>query len=125
MISLPQPYESLDHPADAGVRVHGQTEAVTMEGSVSPGGVGYDINCGVRVIATELDASDHVRHMDRLVSALFRRVPTGVGASKDIEKLDDAELRRLLSQDARWGTERGYRAGDDDVERTEERSRRR
>jgi len=77
-------------------------------------------NCGVRVITTELDAGELKPHVRRLVKRLFEAVPTGVGASKAIKGLSDAELRDVMTQGARWAVERGFFAGDDDAERCEE-----
>src|SRR5205814_10351030 len=50
-------------------------------GVISPGGVGYDINCGVRMVRTNLQFADVKHHLRQLVDALFRQVPTGVGKS--------------------------------------------
>lgn len=78
------------------------------EGVVSPGGVGYDINCGVRLVTTRLSASDVAPRMHALVSSLFAHVPTGVGASKAIGRLSAAELRAVATEGAAWAVRRGY-----------------
>jgi tRNA-splicing ligase RtcB len=78
------------------------------EGVVSPGGVGYDINCGVRLMATDLDASDLRNETRRVVDQLFRDVPAGVGASGAIAKLSRKQLGGLLSKGAAWAVEHGY-----------------
>jgi tRNA-splicing ligase RtcB len=90
------------------------------DGAISPGGVGYDINCGVRVITTQLNAGEVKRHMPRIVKHLFDAVPTGVGASKAIGKLDDRQMRDVLSRGAAWAIDNGFAAGRDDASLCEE-----
>ena len=83
------------------------------EGVVSPGGVGYDINCGVRLLATDLDESDVAGKVKTMVDQLFRDVPSGVGASGAIAKLSRRDLEQLLVKGAGWACERGYGTKDD------------
>ncbi|MBE0644628.1 MAG: RtcB family protein [Bacteroidetes bacterium] len=78
------------------------------DGVVSPGGVGYDINCGVRLIGTSLTAEQVRPRIRALVSNLFKHVPTGVGASKAIPRLSQAELRSVATDGARWAVEHGF-----------------
>src|SRR5438105_9976693 len=66
-------------------------------GVISPGGVGYDINCGVRLMRTDLYYRDVKPHLRQLVEELFRRVPTGVGKSGKY-RFQGKELRRLLAE---------------------------
>lgn len=87
-------------------------------GVVSPGGVGYDINCGVRLMATDLTRSDLEGKIKTVVDQLFRDVPAGVGSSGAIEKLSKAEVNRILVKGARWAVEQGYGKAED-LERTE------
>jgi tRNA-splicing ligase RtcB (3'-phosphate/5'-hydroxy nucleic acid ligase) len=77
-------------------------------GIVSPGGVGYDINCGVRLLATDLSGDDLKPRLRQVVDQLFRDVPSGVGAAGAIDKLPRAELERVLVGGAAWAVERGY-----------------
>ena len=79
------------------------------EGIVSPGGVGYDINCGVRLIKTQLAMGD-VSHEDikQLVSALFVNIPSGVGSSRKDFKLSEAELKKVLRGGAEWAVSQGF-----------------
>jgi tRNA-splicing ligase RtcB len=88
-------------------------------GVVSPGGVGFDINCGVRLLASNLNraAVDSVR--GPLVDRLFKRVPTGVGASGAL-RLSEKSLRRAVVGGARWAVTEGY-GPDSDLEFIEER----
>ncbi|RJP14552.1 MAG: RtcB family protein [Candidatus Abyssobacteria bacterium SURF_5] len=88
-------------------------------GVISPGGVGYDINCGVRLIRTNLMVQDIQPRLRDLVMALFQAIPTGVGAKGGIEKLTRNEQRKLFVKGAKWAVENGY--GDAaDLEHTEE-----
>jgi tRNA-splicing ligase RtcB len=89
-------------------------------GVVSPGGIGFDINCGVRMIRTDLTAGDIRPRVQELVNELFAQVPCGVGAEKAIARLSESDLRRVCSDGAAWAVERGY-GDEDDLVRTEER----
>lgn len=86
-------------------------------GVISPGGVGYDINCGVRLIRSNLFFGDVQPHLQPLVEALFRSVPTGVGRGGRYV-FTAAELRELMSSGARWLLDRGL-ATQADLEHTE------
>ena len=66
------------------------------DGVISPGGVGYDINCGVRLMATGLAYRDVRDRMRDLVDGLYRDVPCGVGSSGAIPKLSPKDMRRVL-----------------------------
>src|SRR6185503_5543932 len=70
------------------------------EGVVSPGGVGYDINCGVRLLRSEVRADEAAARMRDLVEAHFRHIPTGVGSHRKDFKVTQPEEKRLLSQGA-------------------------
>ena len=88
-------------------------------GVVSPGGVGYDINCGVRLIRTDLTLDEVQPKIKDVVHQLFRDVPCGVGSSKAIEKLSRGELAKVLRTGSKWAVQKGY-GTDDDLARTEE-----
>lgn len=90
-----------------------------QQGIISPGGVGYDINCGMRLIRTDLTLADVRPRLDQLMNELFRAVPAGVG-SKGFVPLNRHELEEVMRKGARWCTERGY-GWHDDLERIEER----
>jgi tRNA-splicing ligase RtcB len=83
------------------------------EGVVSPGGVGYDINCGCRLLATDLEEKDLRGRLPKVVDQLFRDVPSGVGASGAIAKLSRGELEQVLVRGAAWAVEQGYGSLDD------------
>jgi tRNA-splicing ligase RtcB len=89
-------------------------------GVVSPGGIGFDINCGVRMIRTGLTEKEVKPRIQELVNRLFERVPCGVGASKAIPKLGEKELRRVCEQGGAWAVANGFGL-QDDLERTEAR----
>ena len=86
-------------------------------GVISPGGVGYDINCGVRLMRTNLVAEEVRPRITQLMEALFKRIPAGVGESGPY-RFGDNELRRLLAQGSQYLETRGL-ATASDVENTE------
>ncbi len=87
-------------------------------GVVSPGGVGYDINCGVRLARTNLLEKDVRRHLETLVNALHRNIPSGVGSTGPL-KLSEKEEKQVLVKGSRWAVEQGF--GDAaDLEHTED-----
>jgi tRNA-splicing ligase RtcB len=88
------------------------------EGVISPGGVGYDINCGCRVLRTDLTRDDIQAKMGDLVSALFHGIPSGVGSTGRI-KLNPADEKKVLVKGARWAVEKGF-GEREDLERTED-----
>ena len=87
-------------------------------GIISPGGVGYDINCGVRLATTSIIEKEIRPKLDNLVNALFRGIPSGVGSTGPI-KLSVSEEKKVLSEGSRWAVRQGY--GEDvDLEHTED-----
>ncbi len=101
-----------------GFPIGGVAATKLPDGVISPGGVGYDINCGVRLLSTGIQADALRPHMDDLMSALYDNVATGVGASSDL-RVSESELNRVLDQGGEWAVERGYGI-DEDLSRTEE-----
>lgn len=87
-------------------------------GVISPGGVGYDINCGCRLLRTDLTYEDVQGQLRELAANLFRNVPCGVGSTGSI-KLSPDEERRVMVQGAAWAVRKGYGSAED-LERTEE-----
>jgi len=90
-------------------------------GIISPGGVGYDINCGVRLLRTDYAETDVARKSKELLAAIFEEVPAGVGKG-GVTKLSRTVLRDILSRGAEWAVEQGY-GRREDLERTEESGR--
>ncbi len=78
------------------------------DGVISPGGVGYDINCGVRLLRTPLSVEEARPKLTRLMDRLFQSIPSGVGSSRSDVRLSPKELDRVLDQGAKWTVERGY-----------------
>jgi tRNA-splicing ligase RtcB len=77
-------------------------------GVISPGGVGYDINCGVRLAMTGFQAEDVIPRIREIVAAFFRLIPCGVGSSDAVQKAGPKEMKSLMVKGARWAVERGY-----------------
>ncbi len=86
-------------------------------GLISPGGVGYDINCGVRMLTSRMEYEDVTPHIDALATALYRRCPSGVGGSGAVH-LSWGELNAVLDGGSGWALQNGY-ATAEDVARTE------
>jgi tRNA-splicing ligase RtcB len=102
-----------------GFPIGGVAATNLNEGVISPGGVGYDINCGVRLATTKLEYEGVQNKIENLVSNLFNAVPTGVGASGAIKKLSTTDLKKVLTKGSVWALENGL--GDfSDVDYTEE-----
>jgi len=91
------------------------------EGIISPGGVGYDINCGVRLLRTDFREPDISAKRKELLAQIFQEVPAGVGKG-GVTKLSRGILREILIKGAEWAVENGYGTADD-LDRTEERGR--
>src|SRR5216117_964677 len=94
-ITMPDGHEGYGFP------IGGVAATDYDEGIISPGGVGYDINCGVRLIRSNLFYREVEHHLRKLVEQLFRDVPTGVGRSGRF-KFDKGELRRLMGEGSRF-----------------------
>lgn len=92
--------------------------AVDEGGVVSPGGVGFDINCGIRLLRTDLLETDVRPHLNELVAALFKEIHTGVGEGERI-RLNAKEVDRVLRQGGAWAVKHGF-GHPDDLEVTEE-----
>ncbi|RII29645.1 MAG: RNA-splicing ligase RtcB [Geobacter sp.] len=87
-------------------------------GVISPGGIGFDINCGMRLVLTNLSEEEVRPRIHELVDMLFARIPTGVGCTGFV-RCSRSEFRQVVEQGARWCLERGY-AWPEDLELTEE-----
>ncbi len=82
-------------------------------GVVSPGGVGYDINCGVRLLRSSLSRDEVKGEVENLVTTLFANVPSGVGSKQRNRKLDKKELKQVLNRGAQWAVQNGFGTRDD------------
>ena len=92
---------------------------VDAGGVVSPGGVGFDINCGVRLVKTNLTEKDVRPKLQDLVYALHNEVPAGVGSKGEI-RISASEERKLLVEGSKWVVDHGY-GRQEDLDYTEER----
>jgi tRNA-splicing ligase RtcB len=91
---------------------------VHQGGVISPGGIGFDINCGMRLVVTNLTYDEVKPHLQTLVDRLFERVPAGVGSTGFV-KISRQEFRRVIEEGARWCVRNGY-GWEEDLELTEE-----
>jgi tRNA-splicing ligase RtcB len=88
-------------------------------GVISPGAVGYDINCGVRLMVSELMADEVREEAGGLISALFRNIPSGVGKGGGARRVSSREMDEVLVKGAAWAVKAGY-GRPEDLERLEE-----
>ena len=89
------------------------------EGVVSPGGVGYDINCGVRLLSTGLCRVEISGKLESIVDSLFVNIPSGVGSHRKDLKLSQQEVKNVLKNGAQWAVSHGY-GSKEDLEHIEE-----
>jgi len=106
VVVLPDGHEGYGFP------VGGVAAMDAEEGMISPGGVGYDINCGVRLIKTNLTEKDVRPRLRDLVSELFTSIPSGVG-SKGAVRLSLSDLDEVLVKGVQWAVDHGYGSKDD------------
>ena len=90
----------------------------TTEGVISPGGIGFDINCGMRLVKTNLVLDEVRPHLKKIVDRLAQRIPAGVGSTGFL-KLTRGDFRRILVEGAKWCVQNGY-GWEEDLELTEE-----
>ncbi len=91
-----------------GFTIGGVAATDYNNGVISPGGVGYDINCGVRLIATNLFYQDIKSKIKGITSSVFNNVPAGIGSHSGIRKLSKKELRRVIVKGAKWAIENNF-----------------
>jgi len=103
-----------------GFPIGGVAAVDAEEGAISPGGIGFDINCGVRLLRTALTADEVAPHAARVADALHQAIPAGVGSSGAIAKLGRDEEKKILARGAAWAVARGF-GRTSDLESTEER----
>ncbi len=101
-----------------GFPIGGVVATSVSDGVISPGGVGYDINCGVRLLGSHLSHEELAPYLSDLATALQHHVPSGVGEHGFL-RLQVNELDQVLEQGAQWALRRGY-ARPEDLEHTEE-----
>ena len=105
-VVLPDGHEGYGFP------VGGVAAMDAEEGMISPGGVGYDINCGVRLLRTELTENDVRPRIKNLIADLFNTIPSGVGSKGSI-KLKKSELDEVMVKGVKWAVAHGYGSEND------------
>jgi len=101
-ITLPDGHEGYGFP------IGGVAATDFNEGVLSPGGVGYDINCGVRLLSTNLSESDVRPFLASLTNAIFKNIPSGLGSCRKDFRLNIHELEHLVTEGVTWAVEKGF-----------------
>jgi tRNA-splicing ligase RtcB len=101
-----------------GFPIGGVAATDTRDGVVSPGGVGYDVNCGVRLLCTSLNEGEVRPRIDELINALFHNVPSGLGSEGKI-RISQKDMNHLMTEGGRWAVKRGLGL-EEDLDVTEE-----
>ncbi len=104
-----------------GFPIGGVAATRVSDGVVSPGGVGYDINCGVRLLRTTLAENEVAPKITELVNTLFHDIPSGLGSEGKI-RVNEKEMNEILTEGAHWAVKRGF-GKPEDLEATEETGR--
>lgn len=104
-----------------GFPIGGVAAFDTEDGVISPGGIGFDINCGMRLVLTNLTYDDVRPKLKGLVDTFFERVPAGVGSTGFV-KLTKPQFRNVVEEGAEWAVREGY-GWEEDLEHTEESGR--
>jgi tRNA-splicing ligase RtcB len=102
-----------------GFPIGGVAAFSEKDGIISPGGVGYDINCGVCCISTRLKLDEVSPRIDRLLASLFNNVPAGVGSRNKGLAVGSKEFGQVLTKGAQWAVRKGY-APDEDLDAHED-----
>jgi len=95
-----------------GFAIGGVAATGLWDGVVSPGGVGFDINCGVRMLRTNLSEIDIKPHIENLIYTLFANIPSGVGSEGKL-RITEKELDKALKAGASWAIEKGFGESED------------
>ncbi len=111
-IAMPDAHQGYGFP------IGGVAALDVEDGGISPGGVGYDINCGVRLVKTPLKTSDVTKRLKELINTIFQKVPSGVGKSSNLS-FSREELKEVIEEGASWAVENGYGL-EEDLENMEE-----
>jgi tRNA-splicing ligase RtcB len=101
-----------------GMPVGGVIATQLPDGIISPGAVGYDINCGVRLLASHISVEDVQPYLNDLATALYQNCPSGVGSEGSVP-LNAKDLDEVLESGSEWALKKGY-ARQEDLRRTEE-----
>lgn len=112
-VTLPDGHEGYGFP------IGGVAATDYDEGVISPGGVGYDINCGVRLLSTTLSEQEIRPKLTQLAGAIFDNVPSGLGSSRKDFKVTNSDLNRLVVEGVQWVIDKGL-GWPEDAEHCEE-----
>ena len=112
-ITLPDGHEGYGFP------IGGVAATDFDEGVISPGGVGYDINCGVRLVTTDLSEQDIRPKLAQIANAIFDNVPSGLGSRRKDLKVSQHDLDKLTMEGVQWAIDRGF-GWPEDAEHCEE-----
>ncbi|MEK6940968.1 MAG: RtcB family protein [Nanoarchaeota archaeon] len=104
-----------------GFPIGGVAAMDTSDGVISPGGIGFDINCGMRLVRTNLTLTDAKSKLKELNDELFKTVPAGVGC-KGIVKLNKTQFKTICNEGSKWCVENGY-GNKNDIKKTESHGR--
>jgi tRNA-splicing ligase RtcB len=102
-----------------GMSIGGVAAFDMDKGVISPGGVGYDINCSVRLLRTNLKREDIEKNKEKIVDAIYRKIPSGVGRGSKFN-ISRQELNKILEGGARYMVEKGYGVNEDYLHMEEE-----
>jgi tRNA-splicing ligase RtcB len=105
-LAMPDAHEGYGFP------IGGVAATRWPDGVISPGGIGYDINCGVRLLRSQLDFKEVEPHLDKLIKELFRAIPSGVGRGGRV-KLGAGRLDPVLEGGAKWAVANGFGEAED------------
>lgn len=95
-----------------GAPVGGVAAFDSKKGIVSPGVIGYDINCGVRLVASNLDKKQFLSKRDKLMKEIYKNVPSGVGKKSEF-RLDNKEISNVIKEGVNWAVAKGYATEED------------
>jgi tRNA-splicing ligase RtcB len=112
-ITLPDGHEGYGFP------IGGVAATDYVEGVISPGGVGYDINCGVRLLSTSLIEQDVRPKLNQLVGAIYENVPSGLGSRRKDLSISSRDLNQLVTEGVQWLINKGL-GWPEDAEHCEE-----
>ena len=101
-ITMPDGHEGYGFP------IGGVAASDYNEGIVSPGGIGFDVNCGVRLIRTNLMEADVRPALGKLLDSLFSNVPSGLGSRGKVGRLSPADLEKVMTEGVEWAVDHGY-----------------
>ena len=101
-----------------GLPIGGVIAFDIKNGIISPGAVGYDVNCGVRLLTTNIKKLDFMKKRDQVLKELYKNIPSGVGVESEL-KLSDKQIDEVLAKGSSWALENNY-AEKEDIENTED-----